>query len=158
MGNWGLDVSDNLESIVNQFPPKLKQAMFAAASRGSLRRGTWNHCAFNAAGFEVGKLGEVRSLQSAAEAFDVTPILVKKFIRYWDHMTGTKEEVTIQLREAIEKVGLFTKSGASRIVWIKAFEQDEKAKREEFDQLMELNQIPDEDMASSILDGSLAGV
>ena len=71
MGNWGVDSvlgnvtsPDTLQQIIEEFPSGLKQAMFAAASRDTIRRGTWNGCAMNAAGFQVGKLGSVSSVQS----------------------------------------------------------------------------------------------
>ena len=159
MGNWGSDlfgkkdtVPSDLQGIIDRFPPKLKQAMFAAASRTTIMRSTWTGCALNAAGFEVGKANEVNSLENAAAAFDVPFLLVQAFIAEWDSMYGTDEECTQNLRSMIEKAGLFRKPNT---FYIKAFEA---TRREEFDHLFKNNLVPDESVAVSILDGSLAGV
>jgi hypothetical protein len=159
VGNWGSDLFGkkdteprNLQEILDKFPPKLKQAMFAAASRTTIKRATWNGCALNAAGFEVGKANEVNCLENAAAAFDVPYELVQKFITEWDGMYGTDEECTQRLREMIEKAGLFRKPGTFNL---RVFEA---TRREEFDHLFKNNMVPDESVAISILDGSLAGV
>jgi len=159
VGNWGSDLfgkkdiaPSNLQGVIDKFPPKLKQAMFAAASRTTIMRSTWTGCALNAAGFEVGKANEVRSLESAASSFDVPETLIEEFINRWDRLHGTDEECTQLLREMIEKAGLFRKPNT---FYIKAFEA---TRREEFNHLFKNNLVPDESVAVSILDGSLAGV
>lgn len=164
MGNWGSEnfagtSGGSLQQVIDQFPSKLKQAMFAAASRGPIARRTWNNCAMNAAGFEVGTTKEVRSLATAAEAFSIPESLVQRFITIWDGMIGTDEDCTQKLRASIEESGLFTephekKHGAVRVVSVKVFEQ----KLADFHEAIENFQVPDEDVALDILDGTLAGV
>lgn len=165
MSNWGSDnfagtpSSTSLQSVINEFPVKLKQAMFAATSRGPIMRKTWTGCAMNAAGFEVGKKDEVKSFQAAAEAFGISQSLVSRFIQKWDTMYGTDEECTTRLREMITESGLFTEPGeqghkAARIVSVKVFKQ----KLEELNEAIDNFQVPDEDVALDILDGTLAGV
>ena len=148
-----------MQEIIDQFPVGLKQAMFAAASRTTIKRRSWNGCAMNAAGFEVGKSDSVQSISSAADAFNVSGELVSRFISRWDTMTGTDEECTQKLRSMIEESGLFTdpsssKKHATRVVSVTVYKQ----LREELEGLIERNEVPDEDIAVSILDGSLAGV
>lgn len=159
MGNWGSDLfgkkdaaPTNLQETIDKFPPSLKQAMFAAASRTTIRRQTWNGCAMNAAGIEVGKNNQVQSLETAAAAFGISSDLVDSFIKRWDILDGSDEECTQLLRNMIEKAGLFRKPGSFNI---RVFEQK---KRDEFEHLFTTHQVPDEDIALDILDGSLAGV
>jgi hypothetical protein len=165
MGNWGSDnfagsttTNGGLQGVIDQFPAGLKQAMFAAASRTTIKRKNWNGCAMNAAGIEVGKSDSVKSLEAAAEAFHISTDLVQKFISRWDAMMGTDEECTQKLREMIEKAGLFNEPGSkkheARIVSVTVYKQ----LRAELDELIETHQVPDEDVALSVLDGSLAGV
>lgn len=164
MGNWGSEnfgttiSGGSLQAVIDQFPASLKQAMFAAASRGPIKRQTWNNCAMNAAGFEVGKKNEVRSLQSASQAFGIPESLVSRFISIWDGMYGTDEDCTQTLRSRIEDSGLFTEPGdkerKTRIVSVTVFKQ----KLADFHEAIDTFQVPDEDVALDILDGSLAGV
>jgi hypothetical protein len=163
VGNWGSEnftgsTSGSLQEVIDQFPVGLKQAMFAAASRTTIKRRNWNGCAMNAAGFEVGKSDSVQSISSAADAFNVSHDLVQRFITRWDSMTGTDEECTQKLRGMIEESGLFTepasKKRGSRVVSVTVYKQ----LREELEGLIERNEVPDEDIAVSILDGTLAGV
>ena len=165
-GQWGASefatstsTPSSLQSVVDQFPSKLKQAMLAAASRQLIRRRNWNGCAMNAAGFEVGKTDSVQNISSAAEAFGVSSDLVSKFIQIWDGLWGTDEECTETLRNTIIKAGLFNepetgKRKATRIVSVTVFKQ----KMAEYEDKFENFQIPDEDVALDILDGTLAGV
>lgn len=147
-----------MQEVIDQFPVSLKQAMFAATSRTTIKRRTWNGCAMNAAGIEVGKSDSVQSFDAAAEAFGISPDLVTRFVSRWDSMYGTDEECTQKLRSMIEESGLFTepssKKHATRVVSVTVYKQ----LREELEGLIERNEVPDEDIAVSILDGSLAGV
>src|SRR5689334_14400274 len=68
----GVSLCDTIEN----FPSGLKQAMFAAASTRLIKRKTWNGCAFNAAGVEVGKNDSVQSIDVAAKTFGVTQAAV----------------------------------------------------------------------------------
>jgi hypothetical protein len=164
VGNWGSDGMsrtlynrnqlETLEDSLNEFPAKLKQAMFSAASRGTLKRRTWNNCAFNGAGTEIEDYG-VRSVDLAAKAFNITPARVTVFIRAWDKLPGTDEYCTQTLRMLIEKVGLFTEPGERqpRIMVRKVYENQQKKLRDQFETIMTANLIPDEDIALSVLVG-----
>jgi hypothetical protein len=165
VGNWGHDSfgkprskDEEFQDIVDKFPQGLKQAMFAAASRTTIKRSTWTGCALNAAGFEVGKADNVNSLEAAAETFNVPYDVVLYFISYWDQLPGTDEECTLKLRGMIEKAGLFkgprTRRRA-RVVSLKVFEsRAEKKLRSEFDSLVEDNMVPNTELAHSILVGA----
>lgn len=93
-----------LRSVVAPFPPQLKQAMYAAAEKGLIRRRTWDGCAFNAAGTQVGK--HVSAVSHAADAFDVPSEVVSRFISTWDGLYGTDERCTGLLKAALLDVGL----------------------------------------------------
>jgi hypothetical protein len=94
------DPGGSLQGIVGQFPPNLKQAMFAAAKRGGLQKGTWSGCAFNAAGTEIGRV--VQGTGMASQVFGVSPDLVDRFISFWDNSTTTSYE----LADILLKAGL----------------------------------------------------
>ena len=145
----------SLCNTVEQFPSGLKQAMFAAASRGPIMRGTWNGCAFNAAGMEVGKQDSVTSFAVAADTFKCAIAQVKQFIILWDSMPGTNEHCTEVLRTCIEKAGLFSEPGqkAPRIIKLKVYEDQQKKMREQFDTLMEANLIEGTDLMAELLVG-----
>jgi hypothetical protein len=160
VGNWGSDgfrgnkISlSTLEGIIEEFPSGLKQAMFAAASTKVIRRSTWDGCAMNAAGFEVGKQGSVDNVQAAAKTFGVTPNQVSIFIRCWDSLEGSDESCTQFLRDSIEKAGLFTEPGRKppRIIRVKVYEDQQKKLREQFDTLMGANMIADTELALDLL-------
>ena len=164
-GNWGSqnfggsydDRQNSLQGVIELFPPRLKQAMFAAASRTTIKRRNWNGCAMNAAGIEIGKADSVQSFDSAAQAFGIPPSLVENFVERWDRLDGTDEECTQHLRTMIEKAGLFSKPGKGRRgAPIQVFTSSKLRKK--FDTMVEHHIVPDEDVALSILDGSLAGV
>jgi hypothetical protein len=98
--------ASGLKDVVSKFPPNLKQAMYAAATKYDLKRGTWNGCAFNEAGYEVG--GEATSTASAAEVFGISTGLVTEFINTWDADTRTDRERTAYLKDLLLEVGLTT--------------------------------------------------
>ena len=137
--------------IVEQFPVKLKQAMFSASTHGTLRRKTWNNCAFNGAGKEVKSIN-IASYGAASEVFGVSYAIVKQFIRLWDKMPGTDDHCNQYLRTCIEKAGLFMEPGTKppRIIKVKVFENQEKVLREQFDALMEANMVPNVDNLDSL--------
>lgn len=93
-----------LTNVVRGFNPGLKQAMYAAAEKGLIKRGTWDGCAFNAAGETVGQ--PVASFTSAARAFNVPEALVERFVRVWDGMKGSDQRCTGLLKAALLDVGL----------------------------------------------------
>lgn len=163
MGNWGAEnfsggTVGTLEEIVGEFPSGLKQAMFAAASNRIIARGSWNGCAMNAAGMEIGKQGSVRSLQAASKAFGITKSQVGIFIQHWNTLPGTDEEATQHLRTILEKVGLFSEPGQRppRIIRKKVYENEQKKLQEEFDSLMASNEVPNMEMAADLLVGCLS--
>lgn len=162
MGNWGADNFSGsvgtLEDIVGEFPSGLKQAMFAAASTRIIQRSTWNGCALNAAGMEVGKQGSVSSLKAASEAFGITQAQAGIFICHWDSLSGSDEEATQHLCTILERVGLFSEPGQRppRIIRKKVYENEQKKLREEFNSLMESNSVPDMDLANDLLVGAFS--
>ncbi|MDQ4130281.1 MAG: hypothetical protein M3133_04720 [Actinomycetota bacterium] len=102
-GTGGLWVNP-LVPVVRPLPYTGRQAMYAAANAGLLRRGTWNGCAFNRAGTQLGQL--VTSAGEAALVLGTTVPVVRRFIRVWDGLRGSEERCTQLLREALEEVGL----------------------------------------------------
>jgi hypothetical protein len=166
MGVWGSEnftdtykishSPQTFEDIISQFPSGLKQAMFAAASHTTIARSTWNGCALNAAGMEVGKQDDVRSFEAAAKAFNITYALAKMFVVAWDSMRGSDVECTGILRDTIEKVGLFSEPGDKppRIIRRKVYESQQAQLHKQFQTLMESNSVPDTDVALELLVGS----
>lgn len=172
MGNWGSDlfrsnsnpeikraikrspeIANFYKTIDDNFSSGLKQAMFAAASRGNISRGTWSGCAFNEAGRTVSRV--VLSMESAMEAFGLSLIQVELFIRQWDSLEGTDEACTKLLQGLLEKSGLFRNPGDSRanIFSRKVYVAQDKLWRE-FDALREANMVPHEEAAHKLLVGS----
>ena len=94
-----------LVGVVQPIPAKGRRALYAAANAGLLRRGTWDGCAFNRAGLEIGI--PIRSRGEAAHAFGTTPEAVRDFIEVWDRLWGSNRHCTQLLRDALEHVGLF---------------------------------------------------
>lgn len=160
MGNWG---SFELEDLIAEFPVRLKQAMYAAANKGTIRRGTWDHCALNAAdkmmklGVENFSRGQtpdfVHSTKMASQAFGITNAQASHFIRIWDSRGGTDEQCTEYLKECILKAGLFTEPGSKlpRIVTKRVYTSEETKVQEEFFRMMEANEVPDIDVAIDLL-------
>lgn len=94
-----------LTDVVRDLPPGARRAMYAAANRGLLSRGSWNGCAFNRAGREVGR--SVWSVAQAARVLETNEATVRHFIRKWDRLRGSDASCTQLLREALEEAGLF---------------------------------------------------
>lgn len=155
MGVWGSEVHspsktvNSLTDAVKLLSPKAKQQMFAAASHGLIKRGTWDGCAFNAAGKNLfqehvkdglydSQAGSVSDFGIAAQIFEMPMTDVRSFIHCWDNLPGEDEEVTAQLREAIEKVGLFTEPGEFRVkTFVKRiFTSEEEKMKQEFDKVV----------------------
>ena len=101
-----------LVPVLRPLSPRGKQALYAAANSGALKRRTWDGCAFNQAGNLLGE--SVQSRRRAAQVFDTTPAVVSHFISVWDQLPGSNEGCTQILRDAIEEVGLFTEPEATR--------------------------------------------
>ena len=106
----------NLYQACMRLPAKAKQAMYAAASARTIKQGTWDGCAFNAGGIEVGNQN-VNSTHAAAAAFDCPIKVVSAFIQAWDGLPERGDKATGVLRETLEEVGLFNEpTRAIRIV------------------------------------------
>lgn len=147
MGQW--DGSPELYDLIAEFPVKLKQAMYAAASSGQINNGTWNNCALNAASKvqEAKFSNTVSSTIEATRVFGITVAQANNFIHCWDTIRGDSE----LLKETILQVGLFKEPGKDikpRIVKKRVFTSEETAMKEEFDRMVEASQIPDTDIAA----------
>lgn len=125
MGKWGadefilsVDMKDHgsLFTAIQQLNAKAKQAFYGAAmKKGEIAQGTWNGCAFNAGGDFAG-VGEIHSIQAAAEKFGLTPYVVQSFITAWDQYRPHDERTaTEHLLEMLEKIGLFEDNPTVRI-------------------------------------------
>jgi hypothetical protein len=150
MAKWGLTPFENAVRWLN---PAAKQAFYAAAASRTINRGTWNGCAFNAGGEVIGR-NDVTSVSRAAEAFDMPAKSVSNFIRQWDSLRGSDEEANRMLREAIERVGLFSPRGVLRLrtLTFTAQDEEEKAAFEKIDSLVSDPSITDEDLWT-LIDG-----
>lgn len=127
----------NLYQACMRLSAKAKQAMYAAASARTIRQGTWNGCAFNQAGVEIGN-GQVSSVSAAAEAFGCTMKAVSAFIQAWDSMPERGDEATGILRETLEEVGLFNEpTRAIRIIRTVEWKSEQTKLVEEFRAQME---------------------
>ena len=98
--------ADNpLVPVLQCFDHELRRSLYAATNSGSLRRRTWNGCAFNRAAAILGM--EVNHLNGAADAFQVPVARVNDFVTTWDHLRGSDSRCTELLRDALLAVGLF---------------------------------------------------
>jgi hypothetical protein len=91
--------------VLKPFDHELRRALYAATNSGSLRRRTWNGCAFNRAAAILGV--EVNHLSGAADAFQLPVQRVNDFITTWDRLRGSDGQCTELLRDALLAVGLF---------------------------------------------------
>jgi len=125
MGKWGADnftltvdfaSHGDLFDAIKSLNAKAKQAFYGAAMRkGEIAQGTWNGCAFNAGGQEIGD-NNVTSVMAAAESFGLTPYVVSRFIQAWDNFRSKDDKTPTQhLMEMIEKIGLFTDNPSVKI-------------------------------------------
>jgi hypothetical protein len=93
---------------------KAKKAMYAASQKGLIKRGTWDGCAFNAAGGIMGEGDSVASFGRAAEIFDMPISSVQAFITVWDGIGGSDEHANRLLVEALTETGLAVPPGQTR--------------------------------------------
>lgn len=152
--NFGGGSGGTLETIVRQLNPAAKQAMYGAANKGLIRRGTWNGCAFNAGGAEIGNKN-VDSYFAAAKAFDLDQRIVRKFIAIWDGLHGTDESCTERLKAAILDAGLFTEPGETkgrRVLRQTIYRSQETMLREKFEEQVSMLDLDDaeDELAVSI--------
>jgi hypothetical protein len=94
-----------LGTIVSGFDYSTRQALYAAACSGTLRRRTWNGCALNRAGQVLGAV--VDSSPGATAVFHLPPKSVAAFVETWDSLRGSDSKCTEILREVIVTAGLF---------------------------------------------------
>jgi hypothetical protein len=163
MNEWGatnFKSSPNFQvtmfDVIKDFSPSLKQAMYAAANKGIIRRRTWDNCGLNAAGKEL-NIGGIESIETAAKAFGVSQAIAQKFIDIWDAMPGSDEECTEWLKQEILTVGLFTTplDVLPRIIRRKTFVA-QTTEEQEFEKLMNDNQVFGTELAEQILCGANA--
>lgn len=143
----------SLERAVRNLNPKAKQAMWAATDSGVIARGTWNGCAFNAAGDATGTTG-IKSVQRAAEAFDLSESVVQTFIGAWDHSYSQGDANTV-LRDTLTKVGLFTEAGVGRgkrVVSRTLHKNQQEALMEAFEAQMEADEVEAVCEATSLME------
>jgi hypothetical protein len=125
MGKWGADefvlqmdfkAHGALFTAIQNLNAKARQAFYGAAlAKGQIEQGTWNGCAFNAAGDYVG-VPDIHSYEAAATTFGLTPYVVSKFIEAWDAYRPTDgRNATEHLIEMLEKVGLFKDNPSIKI-------------------------------------------
>lgn len=128
----GLDFThiNDFDNVIAALPAKAKQAMYAAASARTIAQRTWDGCAFNQAGLEIGQ--NVASEQAAAKAFGCSVAVVSRFIHVWDTLPERGDAATTLLREKLETIGLFTEPGHKVRIVTQAVYEAEKASLEEF--------------------------
>lgn len=103
MGIWGSHAfkQEDYITLANILSPSAKQAVLGALSKfGTLRKGTWDGCVFNAAGKIVCD-ENINSYQKAAAQFDMDPSEVRRFIEKWDRMSGSDEDSTRKFKEVL---------------------------------------------------------
>lgn len=160
MGVWGADAKARnesaLETAIRWLNPTAKQAFYGAAASRTIARRTWNGCAFNAGGEELGING-VKSVAKAAEVFGIKPYTVQKFIVAWDSLTGTDEHANNTLQELILKVGLFTPAGSRglRKIVVKVFDSTMDQSEERATEIQNL--VADETVTDSQLHELIEG-
>lgn len=142
MGQWGagnIGGLSPLESAVHQLNPQTKQAMYAAAQKRIISKGTWDGCAFNAAGKEKGF--DIGSVGYAARLFDLPGDVVANFISEWD----SGPEDTEALKEILVKVGLYTEPGTPKPkrVMFRKYTSWETRMKEELDINIEQDILPE---------------
>ncbi|HYH49624.1 MAG TPA: hypothetical protein VEG38_08755 [Acidimicrobiia bacterium] len=88
--------------VIRAFPAPARQALYAAATSGTLRRGTWDGCPLNRAGEHLGV--PVRSRGEAAYVLGVSPETARRFVEAWDRLWGSNRRRSKMLRDALVRV------------------------------------------------------
>lgn len=91
-----------LIDVIRAFPAPARQALYAAVTSGSLRRGTWDGCPLNRAGEQLGV--PVRSRGEAAFVLGVSPETARRFVEAWDRLWGSNRRRSKMLRDALVRV------------------------------------------------------
>lgn len=139
----GTSHNNPLVTVVRPMPTAARQAMYAAASKGLIKRKTWEGCAWNQAGHVQGQ--RVSSVTQAAEVFGCPSGVVSSFISVWDGLKGTDAHCTRLLMEAIDLVGITTPANmkrAARVVRGLAYKSLDTKFKEELDSIETLADIP----------------
>lgn len=117
LGQWGSEFinagkkpapSSTLEAAVADLNSKTKRAFYSAILRtGTLARKTWDGCAYNQGGIELGDK-TINSSAAAAELFECDVTVVGRFINAWDSFRPdySDKQATQALLEILEKVGI----------------------------------------------------
>lgn len=141
-----------LSRVVGNLPPSARSAMYAAAEKGVIKRGTWNGCAWNAAGAHHGL--ETRSVNAAARQFNCSPQVVSDFIQVWDRLRGSNTSCTSILKDAIEKVGITqNRPKGTLVVAGRAFTGSETRFKEQLKSVTDIRDMPG--MEDATIDASL---
>lgn len=153
MGIWKPQQTQStaFENAVRWLNPAAKQAFYGAAASRTIARRTWNGCAFNAGGEELGIKG-VSSVAKAAEVFDLPEKSVSNFIKHWDALSGTDIQCNEMLKDAILKVGLFSPRGSKRLrtLVFKAQTESESAALAQIENIVCDPEITDEQLYNMI--------
>ena len=124
---WNTEEMTNntLVDVVRVFPEPAREALYAAATSGRLRRGTWHGCPLNRAGLELGV--PVRSRGEAAYALGVSPETARSFVQAWDRLWGSNRRRARLLRDALARVEQSGKATpCPAIDWDDSSRQDEE--------------------------------
>jgi len=128
-----------LRAVCEMLPSKAKVAFYKAASARRINQGTWDRCAFNAAGVTLGVDG-ISSVEGAAKLFGASLYVVSQFITVWDGWHS--QDPTSDLRIALEDVGIFTEpTDKIRVI-------DKETEQEFFESLEKNFELSDEDLAA----------
>jgi hypothetical protein len=104
-----------LVDVVRAFPEPAREALYAAATSGRLRRGTWHGCPLSRAGVELGV--PVRSRGEAAYALGVSPETARSFVQAWDRLWGSNRRRARILRDALVRVEQSEDTSRPAIDW-----------------------------------------
>ena len=94
--------ADDLFAVLAPLPPRVLAAMAIAAESGKFRRWSWYMCPLGRAGRILGH--DVRCLDDAARALEVTNPTVERFLAVWDHLPGTRRSRTLMLKAALDRL------------------------------------------------------
>ena len=104
-----------LVDAVRAFPEPARDALYAAAASGRLRRGTWHGCPLNRAGVELG--APVRSRGEAAYVLGVSPEIARAFVQAWDRLWGSNRRRARLLRDALARVERLEDEASRLVDW-----------------------------------------
>lgn len=131
-----------LQRVVDPLPTRARSAMYAAAQKGLIKRGTWDDCAWNAASIIEGQ--PASSTQAASQVFDCPPRLVDNFIQVWDGLSGSDHRCTQLLIDAIESVGVTENRpvGMARVIRGTVYKSADTKFKEQLDAVENIADLP----------------